>query len=594
MAEFRTMVITNKGQALIAKMLAGKGNIQFTKISLSDSTYTDAQILAMGSISGVKQTASISRITKTSSAAVKIEGAVSNAALKTGYYIRTIALHAMDPDDGDIVYAACGATTPGWMPPYNGVSTSGCYLNLVTTVQNASNVTVTVDPAGVATIGDIKDLQSQVDDLQAFVGYNDEDIYGVEVDFQNKRFTRLAGAKNLTPGLDFDNLEPWKRRRCNLADDGTVNAYYNEAGYTEDGSNGQVMVEQPKFWYKVVPLVLEKRGKVELKNSEGEVTATFDGDYDITRKVRYYVSGHPKSGFKVHPAFIKDGKELDKIYVSAFEASVYDASASKYITDDMLAADTAADKLSSIAGVKPVSGNKTNLTRNGARQLAHNRGAGWEQSTVQAVTATELLFLIEYGNFNTQADIGSGNVNRQWLEDGINWSGLTGATSSLGNASGMVPVTVDGQTEGAAKQTLNMVSYRGEENFWGDIWTWMDGLNHYKTEIYIADHGFKDDTGDTPYEFALHCSPTEGFVSAFSYDEKYDWLFCAGETVGNNALPVSDYFYVNPTYGWLVAILGGCWDSGLNAGGFGWGSYDPSSNRDRSIGARLLYAGSGK
>lgn len=593
MAEFRTMIITNKGQALIAKMLAGKGNIQFTKISLSETAYTDAQILELGSIGGVKQSTAVTKITKTSDAAVQVEGAVTNSDLTKGYYIRTIALHAKDPDEGEIVYAACGASTPGWMPPYNGVSTSGCFLKLVTTVQNASNVTVKVDPAAVATIGDIQDLQSQIDDLQAFVGYNDDDIYGVEVDFKNKRFTRLAGAKSLTPGSDFDNIVPWKRRRCNLADNGTVNAYYNEAGYTEDGSNGQVMVEQPKFWYKVVPLVLEKRGKVEIKDGD-KVTATFDGDYDITRKVRYYVSGHPKSGFKVHPAFIKDGKELDKIYVSAFEASIYDASASKYITDDMLAADTAADKLSSISGVKPVSGNKTNLTRSGARLLAHNRGTGWEQSTVQAVTATELLFLIEYASFNTQSNIGSGNVNRSWLEDGINWSGLTGATSSLGNASGMVSVTVDGQTEGAAKQTLNMVSYRGEENLWGNIWTWMDGFNNYKTDIYIADHGFKDDSGDAPYEFALHASPEGGYVSAFSYDEKYDWLFCAGECKGDSNLPVSDYFWINPTYGWLVAALGGHWPSGADAGGFYWDSRNTSSYRYRSIGARLLFAGTGK
>ena len=32
MAEFSKLVITNKGQALIAKMIAGKGNIDFTKI----------------------------------------------------------------------------------------------------------------------------------------------------------------------------------------------------------------------------------------------------------------------------------------------------------------------------------------------------------------------------------------------------------------------------------------------------------------------------------------------------------------------------------------------------------------------------------
>ena len=52
MAEFRSMVITNKGQALIAKMMAGTATINFTKISLSSTVYTDAQILALTTLSG--------------------------------------------------------------------------------------------------------------------------------------------------------------------------------------------------------------------------------------------------------------------------------------------------------------------------------------------------------------------------------------------------------------------------------------------------------------------------------------------------------------------------------------------------------------
>ena len=44
MAEFSKLVITNKGQALIAKMIAGKGNIDFTKICASSTTYTLAQL----------------------------------------------------------------------------------------------------------------------------------------------------------------------------------------------------------------------------------------------------------------------------------------------------------------------------------------------------------------------------------------------------------------------------------------------------------------------------------------------------------------------------------------------------------------------
>ena len=584
MAEFRTMVITSKGQALITKMLAGKGNIQFTKISLSETAYTDEQLSSIGSLSGVKQSTSVTKVTKTSNSAVQIEGAVTNSDLTKGYNIRTIALYAKDPDEGEIVYAACGASTPGWMPPYNGVSTSGCFLKLVTTVQNSSNVTIKIDPAAVATIGDIQALQTQITDIQAFLGYTDNDIYGVEVDFKNRKFTRLAGAASLTPGADFDNIEPWKRRRCNMTDSGEVIAYYGDAGYSETGAltqaitigegdsaknypvgtKVQVMVEQPKFYYKVVPLELEK-----IQGGKGF----------HMRKARYYISPIQKSGFKIHPAFVKNGKIKNFIYPSAFEGCLFDTSASAYITNDAQVADFAADKLSSIAGAKPASGLTQNLTRGNTRKLAANRGTGWSLKTVQAATATELLFLIEYAGFNMQSAIGMGNTTK--TDDGkTSMTEPTGFTSNLGNGTG-VAITTDG---------FQVVTYRGEENPYGNIWDWIDGLNHYKQSIFIADHDFKDDTGDSPYSDAgITASYSGGFVSAFAYNEAYDWLFIASECLGDSALPVGDYFWINPTYGWLVARLGALWNDGTFAGGFCWYLNDASSDSYRGVGGRLLY-----
>ncbi|MFA5153207.1 MAG: hypothetical protein WC554_11650, partial [Clostridia bacterium] len=86
-------------------------------------------------------------------------------------------------------------------------------------------------------------------------------------------------------------------RRCNLADDGTVNAYYGDPTFSYTGSNGQVMVEIPKFWYRTDAL---------------------------TNKYRFTISPIARTGYTVHPAFVVDSVEKDHIYVSAFEGSVYD------------------------------------------------------------------------------------------------------------------------------------------------------------------------------------------------------------------------------------------------------------------------------
>lgn len=603
MAEFSKLIITENGQALMAKMIAGTGNIEFTKVCTSTTQYTENQLSALTALSNVKQTSLVSKVTRTNNVAIKIEAAFTNADLTAGYYMRTLGLYAVDPDKGEILYAVTIETSGNcYMPPHNGVTVTGAYIQLYTTVGNADSVSLEVNSGAFATIGDIQSLEAEIADLKAFVGYTDDDIYGVEVDFVNKKFTRLAGAVNRTPGSGFNSINAFGgRKRCNLTNDGTVVAYYGDAAFTTTGKLTQsvdlnpegteepdaslqfaagtivqTMVEQPKFYYKVVPLLVEKTAKGV-----------------VTRKIRYYVSDVPKTGFKLHPAFIVDDQINEFFYEGAFEGSLYDYSASAYILDDsqvasFTAAVGAGDMLASIANAKPMSGLTQNLTRNNTRILAHNRGDGWEQETIQTVSATQLLMLIEYASFNMQSAIGNGAVSK--TDDGAtNMSENTGATVVLGNASGAV-VNDNG---------IQIVSYRGKENPWGNIWKWVDGANIKNPtvfasgdqgELFIADHGFADDVGTDPYEETGIYPPyaSWSYISAFCYSEKFDWVFIPGETKGNSALPVGDcYQNINP--GWRVARLGAEWNDGLAAGPFYWDLYYSSGNRYRYIGGRLVY-----
>ena len=600
MSEFRQLIITNKGQALMAKLIAGTANVTFTKVAASSTTYSDAQIPALTGMSNIKQQVAVSKVTRINSVAVQVDAAMENSALTTGYYMNSLGLYAKDPDEGEILYAVAGANVGAYMPPYNGITVSGAYLKLVTTVSNASNVSMNVDPAAVATIGDINALQAEINDIQSYIGYSDADIYGVEVDFKNKKFTRLAGAVGKTPGESFDAVKAFGgRKRCNMTDEGKVIAYYGDAGFSETGaltsaitigrivdeSTGevtnerttyaagtkvQVMVEQPKFYYKIVPLELEKIA---------------GGKGFHMRKARYYVSDTMKEGFKLHPAFIKDGKEKNFIYLSAYEGCTYDESASKYNTNDAQDVDWATDILASICGAKPTSGlTQDGATRNGFRTIAAKRGAGWSQQTVQAATATEILFLVEYASFDMQKHLGVGVTNK--TDDGkTSMTEITGATTTLGNKSGQV-VNTDGWI---------VVSYRGEENPFGNIWKWIDGINVYnygEGSVYIADHDFADNIDSDPYQDAgITIAGTNGYVSAFAYNEDFDWLFIASETNGNSSLPVGDYFYQNKAANsWTVARLGGSWDG---AGGFSWHVHNASSLRYRYVGGRLLYVPDG-
>lgn len=434
----------------------------------------------------------------------------------------------------------------------------------------------------------IKGVSDEVADVKGYIGYTDTDIVGVEVDVSNNIFTRLAGAVGLSAGADFDKFNAFGgRKRCNLTDDGVVTAYYGDDTFTTTGAletevtvDGttypvgtavQVMVEQPRFYYKVVPLKLEKS----------------ENGY-LWRKARYYISDTHKDGFKLHPAFISNGVEYDKIYLSAFEGTIYDTSAETYLLEDEQIADFTADKLSSIANAKPVSGLLQNLTRANARNLAHNRGDGWEQAYIATISATQMLFLVEYAAFNIQTAIGMGAVSKT-DDSKTNMAENTGGSLSLGDASGAVN----------NDNNIQIVSYRGEENCWGNIWKWVDGMNIKNPNpfttgmfgnLYVADHSFADNTDAEPYE-DTGIYPTYAswaYISAFGYSEKFDWLFIPTETKGNSSLPVGDcYQNINPD--WRVATLGGPWADGSGAGAFSLRLAYSSSYRSRSIGGRVAY-----
>lgn len=549
--------------------MSGSGTVEFTKIAVSSTTYSDSQLEGLTALSGIKQEADISKVTRNNQASVQVEGAITNLDLTTGYHMQTLGLYARDPQAGEILYAVTNASVAGYMPPYNGRTPSGAFFKLVTTIGNADNITLQVDPAAVATIGDIQSLQDQVSDIQAYVGYTDEDIVGIEADLQNRKITRIAGAVNRTAGASFDNIRAFGgRRRCTVADDGTVLGYHGESGYDETGATGQVMVEQPKFYYKVVPLKLD-----EIEDGKG---------YHM-RNARYYVSDVPKKGFKIHPAFVdKNGKIRDFIYLSAFEGSIFDTSASVYLKNDEQIADFAADLMTSIPGAKPASGLTQSLTRGNSRKLAQNRGDGWEQAYSATASLTQMLFAIEYASFNTQEALAYGVLNKESGEG--NESEVTGATTSLGNDSGFIK-----------QNGFDVPSYRGEENFYGNIWKWVDGLNIKPQgihDLYVATHSFADDSGELPYKNAgFTLAKTVGYVSAFGYSEDFDWLFFPSETAGNTSVPVGDYFYQNAasSAGWLTAMLGGSWNYSATGGGFFWYVDGSSGTSLRYRGGRLVY-----
>ena len=394
-----------------------------------------------------------------------------------------------------------------------------------------------------------------------------------------------------------------------------------------NGDDGQVMVEIPAFYYKY---------------------QYWNGWHS------YSISRDPLPGYNLHPAFHKNGVDVDARYMGAYEGVLYDTSEGKYVnslylpfkaphrmsfngTTETITSDTLThpftnleagvdtivisetqyndhtcgiinvtdttitvdcnlqdefhvlctiqtrrdwkhDILSSVAGKAPI----TNGTRAQFRTIAANRGIGWRQMDFDLMSAVQLLYLIEYGSFNSQAKIGAGLTD--WNSSWENWNNYnpiekTGVSNITKDATGSIS-NGDG-VKGS------FMSYRWIENFYGHLLKWVDGIIIYNRVPFVCN----DDTVFTN-NYRGSCYTPLGITLANSYG----WQRTLGR-IGRSFLPtstnskpythVTDYYW--PGDGWTVMLMGGTAAYSNMAGMFYLDIYPSSDYSDRCITSRLCY-----
>jgi len=322
-----------------------------------------------------------------------------------------------------------------------------------------------------------------------------------------------------------------------------------------DGTDGhQVMVQIPAFYYKY--------------------------GYSGTTHT-YEISMFPESGFSLHPAFIKNGVPVAYRYIGAYEGIGWDNSVSAYIDNTNVAAtgwsgttiDTVNDILSSVSGKNPV----TDETRNEFRLIAANRGTGWRQLDYDLVSAIQLLYLIEYADWNSQAMIGAGRTalsGGTWVKD--SYIGVTGKSNGDGNGT----FSVAGNTNDA------YMTYRGIENFFGNVWKWVDGLNVNDNVPYVSntDTNFADDTATNYTALGITLANANGYVILL---EQQPRGFLPASVGGSLSTYITDYYY--QAAGWRVGRLGGLASCGAEAGFAFWHLDGASSLDGATIGGRLAF-----
>ena len=490
------------------------------------------------------------------------------------------------------------------------------------------------------------------DDLKYVLDIRLQQYYGVSWDESADTYVRTGATAGQTCGVTLaDAFLPIQRRmrRCILNDDGTVNYYLSATDSTKkedgstaavlDGTDGQVMVEIPKFWYRY---------------GYSGTTHTWE------------ISPVPLAGFEVHPAFMSDTTELDYAYVGAYEASLEDVSASLFVgqcyqtavstvfatSDDSITiatrtgwtnalkvgqklvvsgtasgtndgtvtvkaiesatkitvdenltdqtssaviqtqTDASNDKLASVSGVCPISGGSANGTRAHFRVWASNRGSGWSQMMIDVHSAIQLLYLTEYASFYSQSVLGYGIAAvADWVAyNDYNPIAKTGNSNVIGNASGNTATAAI--TTGAGAQSVYL-SYRGLENYYGHIWKWVDGFNINNNIPYICNNptNFADDT-DSNYTRPKDANGTDitmhnasGYQGTLELNGRT--FMPASLTGGLASAKITDYYYQNT--GWRVALSGGDANHGVKDGCFYLYCHYASGVVSRDISGRLVF-----
>lgn len=132
------------------------------------------------------------------------------------------------------------------------------------------------------------------------------------------------------------------------------------------------------------------------------------------------------------------------------------------------------------------------------------------------------------------------------------------------------------------------MSFRGIENFWGNVWQWVDGLNiKADHDPYVADHDFAHNTFVDPYERLEIVLPgSNGYVSKIHITEDFDYGFLPSEVAGSTSTYFCDYHY--QAAGNRVALVGGGWADSSFAGPFCWLLSCSSADRRWAVGGRLV------
>ncbi|QDY81939.1 hypothetical protein FQU75_00195 [Paenibacillus polymyxa] len=177
MAAFGGLVLTIKGRNLQAKVQAGQ-QLKFSRMGLGDGIITSQSIPNMTGLITERKSIAVNRVYTPSAGRATVSAILSNQDITTGFFFRELGIFAIDPDEGEIMYAYgnSGSGSAEYIPPTGGADLIEKLINVNLLVGNATNISITTDQSLVyVTIQDLKET------LQEAKEYTDTKIADVKV-----------------------------------------------------------------------------------------------------------------------------------------------------------------------------------------------------------------------------------------------------------------------------------------------------------------------------------------------------------------------------------------------------------------------------
>ena len=364
----------------------------------------------------------------------------------------------------------------------------------------------------------------------------------------------------------FEDIKP-----C-VFQNGAVNYYLDPTDFSKKldgstatltGADGDVMIEFRKFAYKI-----ERSGNylyVSVTNDDAKALADPLYTYDAFSR-------------------ITEG-DLDKFYQGAYKGYV---DGSGY--------------LRSIAGVQPTASKTIGAFRTAAQNRNTVDGVDntyhYQQNTHAHLKALQCLYLIMYGNRNGQEALGRGVVGVT-DDSSSNLSYVTGYNAAAddgtitGTVSSATSTAATGMCYGTTANSTTHVKLFGIEDFWGNIWEWVDGFTTDADWNIIT--SWNNFTGEpvTETTTSSHASGLSANASGWirNVAGTSDAGFMPVEFGGTDPAASSTTFWADRGYLYAsrVLVFRGWWNGGDSAGPFYLYASNTASYSYRSIGAPLTY-----